>query len=96
MPVMPVSPSCANRGLLPVGAAASDCATVRLPQRDEPRSQPGTWNGSPDDRKAEASDYRVSAEREGFEPSMDETAHTGFRDRRIQPLCHLSDGAVRG
>jgi hypothetical protein len=31
------------------------------------------------------------AEREGFEPSMDETAHTGFRDRRIQPLCHLSD-----
>ncbi len=30
------------------------------------------------------------AEREGFEPSMDETAHTGFRDRRIQPLCHLS------
>ena len=29
-------------------------------------------------------------EREGFEPSMDETAHTGFRDRRIQPLCHLS------
>src|SRR2546423_11627328 len=34
------------------------------------------------------------AEREGFEPSMDETAHTGFRDRRIQPLCHLSGGAV--
>ena len=29
-------------------------------------------------------------EREGFEPSMDVTAHTGFRDRRIQPLCHLS------
>ena len=24
---------------------------------------------------------------------MDETAHTGFRDRRIQPLCHLSGGA---
>ena len=22
---------------------------------------------------------------------MDETAHTGFRDRRIQPLCHLSE-----
>ena len=31
-----------------------------------------------------------AAEREGFEPSMDGTAHTGFRDRRIQPLCHLS------
>src|SRR5690242_14948987 len=25
---------------------------------------------------------------------MDETAHTGFRDRRIQPLCHLSGGAI--
>ena len=24
---------------------------------------------------------------------MDETAHTGFRDRRIQPLCHLSGEA---
>jgi hypothetical protein len=35
----------------------------------------------------------VRAEREGFEPSMDETAHTGFRDRRIQPLCHLSGWA---
>ncbi len=32
----------------------------------------------------------AATEREGFEPSMDETAHTGFRDRRIQPLCHLS------
>jgi hypothetical protein len=32
----------------------------------------------------------TEAEREGFEPSMDGTAHTGFRDRRIQPLCHLS------
>jgi hypothetical protein len=31
-----------------------------------------------------------STEREGFEPSMDGIAHTGFRDRRIQPLCHLS------
>ena len=29
-------------------------------------------------------------ERGGFEPPMDGTAHTGFRDRRIQPLCHLS------
>jgi hypothetical protein len=25
---------------------------------------------------------RVLAEREGFEPSMDGTAHTGFRDRK--------------
>jgi site-specific DNA recombinase len=36
------------------------------------------------------SNVSLMAEREGFEPSMDETAHTGFRDRRIQPLCHLS------
>jgi site-specific DNA recombinase len=26
--------------------------------------------------------FELMAEREGFEPSMDETAHTGFRDRR--------------
>jgi GFO/IDH/MocA oxidoreductase family protein len=32
----------------------------------------------------------VLAERGGFEPPMDRIAHTGFRDRRIQPLCHLS------
>ena len=25
--------------------------------------------------------YTETTEREGFEPSMDETAHTGFRDR---------------
>ena len=30
------------------------------------------------------------AEREGFEPPMEVTPHNGFRDRRIQPLCHLS------
>ena len=27
-------------------------------------------------------------EREGFEPSMDETAHTGFRDRHL-PACKV-------
>ena len=32
----------------------------------------------------------VLTERGGFEPPMDGYAHTGFRDRRIQPLCHLS------
>jgi hypothetical protein len=26
---------------------------------------------------------------------MDEAAHTGFRDRRIQPLCHLSGERVK-
>jgi GAF domain-containing protein len=35
----------------------------------------------------------TSAEREGFEPSSDRKTRTGFRDRRIQPLCHLSGGA---
>src|SRR5262249_44163199 len=30
------------------------------------------------------------AEGEGFEPSSDETARNGFRDRRIRPLCHPS------
>ena len=28
-------------------------------------------------------------EREGFEPPMDETAHTGFRDRRTRPKSPL-------
>jgi hypothetical protein len=32
------------------------------------------------------------AEGEGFEPSSDETARNGFRDRRIRPLCHPSAG----
>ena len=30
------------------------------------------------------------AEREGFEPSISVSRYNGFRDRRIQPLCHLS------
>ena len=30
------------------------------------------------------------AEGEGFEPSVRLTTHNGFRDRRIQPLCHPS------
>ena len=33
---------------------------------------------------------RNEAEGEGFEPSRDETAPNGFRDRRIRPLCHPS------
>jgi hypothetical protein len=37
--------------------------------------------------------YAQQTERGGFEPPMDRKAHTGFRDRRIQPLCHLSGGA---
>ena len=32
------------------------------------------------------------AEGEGFEPSRDEAAPNGFRDRRIRPLCHPSGG----
>lgn len=31
------------------------------------------------------------AEREGFEPSWHLTMPSGFQDRRIQPLCHLSE-----
>ena len=33
------------------------------------------------------------AEREGFEPSTSLTTRNGFRDRRIRPLCHLSERA---
>ncbi len=35
------------------------------------------------------------AEGEGFEPSIRLTTDNGFRDRRIRPLCHPSDGLVR-
>ena len=32
----------------------------------------------------------VLAEREGFEPSVQENLYAGFRIRCIRPLCHLS------
>jgi MMPL family len=51
------------------------------------------WLSAERDRRAVTRDQRVSAEREGFEPSSDRKTRTGFRDRRIQPLCHLSGGA---
>jgi hypothetical protein len=35
----------------------------------------------------------MTTERGGFEPPKDRKALTGFRDRRIQPLCHLSRSA---
>ena len=35
------------------------------------------------------------AEGEGFEPSSDPRARNGFRDRRIRPLCHPSEGTHR-
>ena len=38
----------------------------------------------------------LSAESEGFEPSMDGTAHTGFRGRRILELCVIRDAATIG
>src|SRR6476659_1199478 len=34
----------------------------------------------------------LKAEGEGFEPSSDPRARNGFRDRRIRPLCHPSEG----
>jgi hypothetical protein len=33
----------------------------------------------------------LSAEGEGFEPSVDREAHNGFRDRPVQPLRHPSE-----
>ena len=32
----------------------------------------------------------MMAEREGFEPSVQENLYAGFRIRCIRPLCHLS------
>ena len=40
------------------------------------------------------SGFSVRAERGRFELPRDETAPDGFRDRRIRPLCHLSEGAA--
>jgi hypothetical protein len=37
----------------------------------------------------------TEAEGEGFEPSSDPRARNGFRDRRIRPLCHPSEGTHR-
>ena len=34
------------------------------------------------------------AERGGFEPPVRRLADNGFRDRRIRPLCHLSEEGV--
>ena len=34
------------------------------------------------------------AERKGFEPLVEETPYNGFRDRRLQPLSHLSRGKI--
>jgi hypothetical protein len=39
---------------------------------------------------------RQMAERGGFEPPRDGTAPNGFRDRRFQPLSHLSAGQYSG
>src|SRR5450759_4868705 len=36
------------------------------------------------------------AERGGFEPPSPVSRTNGFRDRRIQPLCHLSARLVQG
>ena len=38
---------------------------------------------------------RAEAEREGFEPPVRQ-AHSGFQDRHIRPLCHLSRPRPRG
>jgi hypothetical protein len=69
----------ASRAEGPRLACADPAPSPHRPARERP------------DFPARAEELPISAEREGFEPSMDETAHTGFRDRRIQPLCHLSE-----
>ena len=44
---------------------------------------------------AEGSSKQDMAEREGFEPPVRQ-AHSGFQDRHIRPLCHLSRPRPRG
>ena len=77
-----------RRAVLVLSVVCAACAMVS--------AVAATARGSRE-RKSPRKGGSKSAEREGFEPSMDETAHTGFRDRRIQPLCHLSGvGSLRG
>ena len=51
------------------------------PQRKNPMTHQGP----------QGSNVELLAEREGFEPSRSLTTPNGFRDRRIRPLCHLSE-----
>jgi hypothetical protein len=46
-----------------------------------------------DQPQLERRDFKT--EGEGFEPSIRLTTDNGFRDRRIRPLCHPSDGQDR-
>ena len=74
-----------------VGSAWLDTATVRcgMPARvPRPRHVPRRVLRTP------ARARRELAERVGFEPT--EVALSGFQDRRIQPLCHLSAGRKWG
>ena len=46
---------------------------------------------APPESRSTRRDSACRAEREGFEPSTSLTTRNGFRDRRIRPLCHLSE-----
>src|SRR5487761_1915207 len=62
--------------------------------RANPRSPARNSGYTPSQRKS--SEYRLVAEREGFEPSVPRKGHNGFRDRPDRPLRHLSVKAGPG
>ena len=73
------SPACGAPGSEELDALADGSLHVRYPGIRS-RQQAVWWE---------------KAEGEGFEPSIRLTTDNGFRDRRIRPLCHPSDGFVR-
>jgi hypothetical protein len=66
--------------LLAVQSGRTVVAESRVPVEPKPLDTTGFW--------------LYQAEGEGFEPSSDPEARNGFRDRRIRPLCHPSEGVT--
>jgi hypothetical protein len=73
-------PACSNRFTTTCGRLSKSRHSDGLPRT----SAPATGISSP------------VAEGVGFEPTVDQTAHNGFRDRPVQPLRHPSEWLPSG
>src|SRR5215212_4650302 len=79
------------------GAILRNARTRRRAAANPTADEAGDLSTSDDgvNNAAACSTLTPKAEGEGFEPSSDETARNGFRDRRIRPLCHPSERCAR-